>query len=60
MRLFADPILARPIESLERELNEKFPNSFIQLDQIEDRMIVRGQTPDTIEMGQVLQILTGA
>ena len=60
VRVFSDPILARPIESLEDELNEKFPNSYIELDQIEDRMIVRGQTPDTIEMGQILQVLAGA
>ena len=59
VRVFSDPILARPIESLEDELNEKFPNSYIELDQIEDRMIVRGQTPDTIEMGQILQVLAG-
>ncbi|MGB7342889.1 MAG: pilus assembly protein N-terminal domain-containing protein [Pirellulaceae bacterium] len=60
VRVYADPILARPIESLESELNEKFPNSLIDLDQIEDRLIVRGQTPDTIEMGQILQVLAGA
>ena len=60
VRVFADPILARPIESLEQELNQKFPNSFIELDQIEDRMIVRGQTPDSIEMSQILQVLAGA
>lgn len=60
VRVFSDPILARPIESLEKELNEKFPNSYIELDQIEDRMIVKGQTPDTIEMGQILQVLAGA
>ncbi len=60
VRVFADPILARPIESLEKELNEKFPNSLIELDQIEDRLIVRGQTPDTMEMSQILQVLAGA
>ena len=60
VRVFADPILARPIESLEKDLNEKFPNSFIELDQIEDRLIVRGETPDTIEMAQILQVLSGA
>ena len=60
VRVYEDPILARPVESLERELNEKFPNSFIELDQIEDRLIVRGQTPDTIEMSQILQVLAGA
>lgn len=60
VRVFDDPILARPIEELERELNLKFPNSYIELDQIEDRLIVRGQTPDVVEMSQILQVLTGA
>ena len=60
VRVFSDPILARPIESLERDLNEKFPDSYIDLDQIEDRLIVRGQTPDVIELGQILQILVGS
>lgn len=60
VRVYADPILARPIESLEEELNLKFPNSYIELDQIEDRMIVRGQAPDSTEMAQILQVLTGA
>lgn len=60
VRVFKDPVLARPIEDLERELNLKFPNSLIELDQIEDRMIVRGQTPNVIEMSQILQVLTGA
>ena len=53
-------MLARPIEELEKELNKKFPNSRIELDQLENRMIVRGQTPNLIEMSQILQILTGA
>ena len=60
VRVFKDPVLARPIEDLEKELNQKFPNSYIDLDQIEDRMIVRGQTPNLIEMSQILQVLTGA
>ena len=60
VRVYSDPILARPIEELQRELNEKFPNSFIELDKIEDRMIVRGQVPDPLEMAQILQVLTSA
>lgn len=60
VRVFKDPVLARPIEDLEQDLNLKFPNSFIELDQIEDRMIVRGQTPNIIEMSQILQVLAGA
>lgn len=60
VRVFTDPILARPIEELSKDLNEKFPNSYIELDQIEDRLIVRGQAPTAIEMGQILQVLAGS
>tara|TARA_R110002072_G_scaffold172205_1_gene326114 strand:- start:14522 stop:16639 length:2118 start_codon:yes stop_codon:yes gene_type:complete len=60
VRVYEDPILAKPVGDLETELNEKFPNSFVQLDEIADRLIVRGQAPDAIEMSQILQILTGA
>lgn len=60
VRVFSDPILARPISSLQNDLNEKFPNSYIELDQIENRLIVRGETPDTVEMSQILQVLAGA
>jgi pilus assembly protein CpaC len=60
VRVFSDPILARPIEELANDLNQKFPNSYVELDQIEDRLIVRGQAPTAIEMGQILQVLTGS
>ncbi|MGC6551075.1 MAG: type II and III secretion system protein family protein [Rubripirellula sp.] len=60
LRVYADPIMARPIESVEEELNFAFPNSSIRLSQIEDRLIVRGQTPDTAEMSQIIQVLMGA
>ncbi len=60
VRVFEDPILAKPVGDLEQELNEKFPNSFIELDEIADRLIVRGQVPDAIEMSQILQLLVGA
>lgn len=59
VRVYEDPILARPIGDLQNELNQKFPNSFVELDEIADRLIVRGQAPDAIEMGQILQILSG-
>lgn len=60
VRVYADPLLAKPTPDLEAELNEKFPNSYIKLDEIADRLIVRGQTPDAMEMAQILQVLTGA
>ena len=60
VRVYGDPILARPIEELERDINDKFPNSRITLDQLEDRLIVGGQVPDSIEMSQILQLLVGS
>ncbi|MCP4889867.1 MAG: hypothetical protein GY904_25080, partial [Planctomycetaceae bacterium] len=57
VRVFDDPILARPITELADDLNTKFPNCFIELDQIEDRLIVKGQVPTITEMAQILQVL---
>jgi len=59
-RVYADPILIRPVGDLEVELNKKFPNSLVELDEIAGRLIVRGQAPDVIEMSQILQVLIGA
>jgi len=60
VRVYADPIMTRPVGDLEKDLNEKFPNSLVELDEIADRLIVRGQAPDVIEMSQILQVLIGA
>jgi len=60
VRVYADPLLTRPVGDLEVELNKKFPNSLVELDEIADRLIVRGQAPDVIEMSQILQVLVGA
>ncbi len=60
VRVYADPILIRPVGDLEKELNEKFPNSLVKLDEIAGRLIVRGEAPDVIEMSQILQVLVGA
>ena len=59
-RVYADPILIRPVGDLETELNKKFPDSLVELDEVADRLIVRGQTPDVLEMSQILQVLIGA
>ncbi|MCG8651502.1 MAG: pilus assembly protein N-terminal domain-containing protein, partial [Pirellulales bacterium] len=60
VRVFEDPILARPLTSLAEDLNRQFPNSYIELEELGGRLIVRGQAYDAIEMGQILQILVGA
>ena len=38
-RVYADPILIRPVGDLETELNKKFPDSFVELDEVADRPI---------------------
>ncbi|MDB4416532.1 pilus assembly protein N-terminal domain-containing protein [bacterium] len=60
VRVYADPLLKRPVGELEVELNKTFPNSLVQLDEIADRLIVRGQASDVIEMSQIMQVLVGA
>ncbi len=60
VRVFDDPILSRPLDEVERDLNQKFPNSFIQLSDVNGRLMVSGQARDAIEMSQILQVLVGA
>jgi len=60
VRVYADPLFARPTKDLQADLNAKFPNSYIELDELADRLIVRGQAPDAIEMSQIFRILSGA
>ncbi len=59
VQVFADPLYARPVEDIQGELNQKFPNSYIELDEIANRLIIRGQVPDVIEMSQILNVLLG-
>ncbi|TWT94711.1 type II and III secretion system protein family protein [Stieleria varia] len=60
VRVYADPLFAQPTKDLQADLNAKFPNSYIELDELADRLIVRGQTPDAVEMSQILDVLLGA
>ena len=60
VRVYEDPILSRPIDEVERELNQKFPNSFVQLSDVNGRLMVSGQARDAIEMSQILQVLVAA
>jgi len=60
VRVYADPLFARPTKDLQSDLNQTFPNSYIELDELADRLIVRGQAPDAIEMSEILRVLTGA
>lgn len=60
VRVYADPLLARSLDDFESDLNQKFPDSFVELDEIDGRLMVRGQARDAIEMAQILQVLAGA
>jgi len=60
VRVFDDPAFARPIKDLARDINQNFPNSFVELNELGDRLLVRGQARDSIEMAQILQVLVGA
>lgn len=44
---------------LEKRVNEMFPNSFIQLIPIADKLIVRGQARDPEEAAQIMGIIRG-
>lgn len=57
VRVYDDPIMIRPVDEVERELNQRFPNSFVQLSDVNGKMIVNGQARDAIEMAQILQVL---
>jgi pilus assembly protein CpaC len=60
VRVYDDPILSRPLDEVQRELNQRFPNSFVQLSDVNGRLMVSGQARDAIEMSQILQVLVGA
>jgi pilus assembly protein CpaC len=45
---------------LQDRLNELFPNSYVQLIPVADKVIVRGQARDAEEAAQILSILRGA
>lgn len=46
-------------EDLERKINELFPNSFIHLIPVADKLIVRGQARDSQEAAEILSVLRG-
>lgn len=60
VRVYDDPILTRPLDEVERDLNQKFPDSFVQLSDVNGRLMVSGQARDAIEMAQILQVLISA
>jgi len=44
---------------LERKINELFPNSFVQLIPVVDKLIVRGQARDPQEAAEIMSVLRG-
>lgn len=44
---------------LQRRINEMFPNSYVQLLPLADKLIVRGQARDAEEAAQILAVITG-
>jgi len=45
--------------TLERKINEMFPNSIVRLIPIGDKLVVRGQARDSREAGEILQLIGG-
>jgi len=60
VRVYEDPVLKRPLEEVERDVNQKFPDSFVELADVNGRLMVSGQARDAIEMSQILQVLVAA
>jgi pilus assembly protein CpaC len=56
-----DPEQGRRLEavyaSLEREINQNFPNSVVQLSLVGDKLLVRGQAKDIQDASQILRIV---
>lgn len=44
-------------KALERQINEAFPDSFIQLSKIGNQILVKGQAKDFIEANQILKLV---
>ncbi len=60
VRVYDDPVLSRPLNEVEHELNQKFPNSFVELSDVNGRLMVSGEARDAFEMAQILQVLISA
>lgn len=60
VRVYDDPVLNRPLDEVERELNQRFPNSYVELSDVNGRLMISGEARDAIEMAQILQVLISA
>ncbi len=60
VRVYEDPVLSRPLDEVERELNQRFPDSFVELSDVNGRLMISGEARDAIEMSQILQVVISA
>ncbi len=59
VRVYEDPVLKQPLETITEMINTKFPDSFIELSDVNGRLLVSGEARDATEMAQILQVLIG-
>lgn len=59
VRVHQDPVLKQPLEAVAEMINKKFPDSYVELSDVNGRLMVGGQAHDATEMAQILQILIG-
>jgi len=59
VRVYQDPVLRQPLESIAEMINQKFPNSYVELSDVNGRLMVSGQAHDAAELAQILQVLVG-
>lgn len=61
VRVMPDPEAKHRLElvykALEEEINRNFPNSWVQLTLVGDKLVVRGEAKDTVEAAQILQVV---
>jgi len=60
VRVYADSLLTQSLQAFEQDINQTFPNSFVELDELGGQLIVRGQARDAIELGRILNLLASA
>lgn len=48
--------LERAYKALEAEINRTFPNSWVQLSLLGDKLVVRGEAKDVVEAAQIMRI----
>jgi pilus assembly protein CpaC len=60
VRVFEDPEVRESLTQIEQQINETFPDSYVDLSMVRDRLVVRGEAKDAIEAAHILTILAQA